>query len=171
MVVQTVCQFCHSLHDWMHLADQISLRNVAAGFNPLIALFCNIHWNKNNDLYFLLWKEMWLLNHNLYLVSFILTCHLFREEKVVCKNYWYKCFCFLSQTYIFLFKNITLSIPGAIITGVVCITLLIVLKFVSEKLKHKMKFPIPAELIVVCVYIFVILIHMLIYNYVFVCEQ
>ncbi|XP_067040466.1 prestin-like isoform X3 [Acropora muricata] len=55
----------------------------------------------------------------------------------------------LVQTYIFLFKNITLSIPGAIITGVVCITLLIVLKFVSEKLKHKMKFPIPAELIVV----------------------
>lgn len=55
----------------------------------------------------------------------------------------------LVQTYIFLFKNITLSIPGAIITGVVCIALLIVLKFVSEKLKHKMKFPIPAELIVV----------------------
>lgn len=55
----------------------------------------------------------------------------------------------LVQTYIFLFKNITLSIPGAIITGVVCIALLFVLKFVSEKLKHKMKFPIPAELIVV----------------------
>lgn len=57
---------------------------------------------------------------------------------------------FLSlQTYIYIFKNITVSVPGAIITGVICILLLIALKFISEKLKHKMKFPIPAELIVV----------------------
>lgn len=49
-----------------------------------------------------------------------------------------------------MFKNITLSVPGAIITGVVCILLLVALKFISEKLKHKMKFPIPAELIAVC---------------------
>ncbi|KAJ7388828.1 hypothetical protein OS493_035385 [Desmophyllum pertusum] len=51
------------------------------------------------------------------------------------------------KTYIFMFKNITLSVPGAIITGVVCILLLITLKFISEKLK--LKFPIPAELIAV----------------------
>jgi len=44
-----------------------------------------------------------------------------------------------------------MSVPGAIITGAICILLLIVLKFISEKLiaKHKMKFPLPAELIVV----------------------
>ncbi|XP_078355239.1 prestin-like [Oculina patagonica] len=53
------------------------------------------------------------------------------------------------KTYIFMFKNITLSVPGAIITGVVCILLLVTLKYISEKLKHKMKFPIPAELIAV----------------------
>ena len=44
-----------------------------------------------------------------------------------------------------------MSVPGAIITGAICIFLLIVLKFISEKLiaKHIMKFPLPAELIVV----------------------
>lgn len=42
-----------------------------------------------------------------------------------------------------------MSVPGAIITGAICILLLITLKFVSEKLKHKLKFPLPAELIVV----------------------
>ena len=58
-------------------------------------------------------------------------------------------FFFNLQTYVFIFKNITVSVPGAIITGATCILLLIALKFVSEKLKHKMKFPLPAELIVV----------------------
>ncbi|PFX33452.1 sulfate anion transporter 1-like isoform X2 [Stylophora pistillata] len=53
------------------------------------------------------------------------------------------------KTYLFMFKNITLSVPGSVITGVVCILILIALKYISEKLKHKMKFPIPAELIVV----------------------
>lgn len=53
------------------------------------------------------------------------------------------------KTYIFIFKNITLSVPGAIITGIICILTLILLKFISQKLKHKMKFPVPAELIVV----------------------
>ena len=55
----------------------------------------------------------------------------------------------LLQTYIFLFKNITLSVPGAVVTGIICILLLFLLKFISEKLKDKMKFPLPAELIVV----------------------
>ena len=55
----------------------------------------------------------------------------------------------LFQTYIFMFKNITLSAPGAIVTGIICILLLFLLKFISEKLKDKMKFPLPAELIVV----------------------
>ena len=55
----------------------------------------------------------------------------------------------LFQTYIFMFKNITLAVPGSVITGVVCILVLIALKYISEKLKHRMKFPIPAELIVV----------------------
>lgn len=53
------------------------------------------------------------------------------------------------KTYIFLFKNITLSVPGAVVTGIICILLLFLLKFISEKLKDKMKFPLPAELIVV----------------------
>nr|XP_058950688.1 sulfate anion transporter 1-like isoform X1 [Pocillopora verrucosa] len=53
------------------------------------------------------------------------------------------------KTYIFMFKNITLAVPGSVITGVVCILVLIALKYISEKLKHRMKFPIPAELIVV----------------------
>ena len=48
-----------------------------------------------------------------------------------------------------MFKNITLTVPGSVITGVVCILVLIALKYISEKLKHRMKFPIPAELIVV----------------------
>ena len=61
----------------------------------------------------------------------------------------FKMFFFNLQTYVFIFKNITVSVPGAIITGAICILLLIALKFVSEKLKHKMKFPLPAELIVV----------------------
>lgn len=60
----------------------------------------------------------------------------------------FKMFLFL-QTYLYIFKNITVSVPGAIITGAVCILLLTALKFVSEKLKHRMKFPLPAELIVV----------------------
>ena len=55
----------------------------------------------------------------------------------------------LLQTYIFMFKNITLSVPGAVVTGIICILLLFLLKFISEKLKDKMKFPLPAELIVV----------------------
>ena len=55
----------------------------------------------------------------------------------------------LLQMYIFMFKNITQSVPGAIVTGIICILLLFLLKFVSEKLKDKMKFPLPAELIVV----------------------
>ena len=55
----------------------------------------------------------------------------------------------LLQTYVFLFKNITLSVPGAVVTGIICILLLFLLKFISEKLKDKMKFPLPAELIVV----------------------
>lgn len=48
-----------------------------------------------------------------------------------------------------MFKNITLSVPGAVVTGIICILLLFLLKFISEKLKDKMKFPLPAELIVV----------------------
>lgn len=55
----------------------------------------------------------------------------------------------LLQMYIFMFKNITQSVPGAVVTGIICILLLFLLKFVSEKLKDKMKFPLPAELIVV----------------------
>lgn len=55
----------------------------------------------------------------------------------------------LLQTYIFMFKNITLSVPGAVVTGIICILLLFLLKFISEKLKDKIKFPLPAELIVV----------------------
>ena len=55
----------------------------------------------------------------------------------------------LLQTYVFMFKNITLSVPGAVVTGIICILLLFLLKFISEKLKDKMKFPLPAELIVV----------------------
>ncbi|RMX43883.1 hypothetical protein pdam_00021069 [Pocillopora damicornis] len=53
------------------------------------------------------------------------------------------------KTYIIKFKNITCSVLGSVIAGVVCILVLIALKYISEKLKHEMKFPIPAQLIVV----------------------
>ena len=48
-----------------------------------------------------------------------------------------------------MLKNIPSCNIGSIITGVLCLGLLIALKHISEKYKNKLKFPIPAELLVV----------------------
>ena len=55
------------------------------------------------------------------------------------------------QTYIFMFKNIATSVPGSIVIGVVCIVILLALKYLDAKVKEKIKFPIPAELICVSI--------------------
>ena len=108
------------------------------------------------SLVFIVWFKAtwkWRLSSNIMQLQFSYIYpkfNFFIEECFQdCFTIIYYFFCF-PQTYIFMFKNITLSVPGAVITGMVCILLLILLKFISEKLKHKMKFPIPAELIVVC---------------------
>lgn len=48
-----------------------------------------------------------------------------------------------------MMKNIPSANVGAIITGVLCLLVLIGLKQVNERFKHKLKVPIPAELLVV----------------------
>ena len=51
-----------------------------------------------------------------------------------------------------MLKNIASSNIGAVVTGVLCLLALIGLKHLNEKYKDKMKFPIPAELLVVTVF-------------------
>jgi len=48
-----------------------------------------------------------------------------------------------------MFSHITDAIPGSIVTGVICIALLIILKKIDEKTRPIIKFPIPADLIAV----------------------
>ena len=48
-----------------------------------------------------------------------------------------------------MMKHIPSSNVGAIITGVLCFVVLIGLKQVNDRLKNKIKVPIPAELLVV----------------------
>ena len=48
-----------------------------------------------------------------------------------------------------MLKHITSSNAGSIITGVLCLVVLIGLKQVNERFRSKMKVPIPAELLVV----------------------
>ncbi|KAK3733500.1 hypothetical protein QZH41_008731, partial [Actinostola sp. cb2023] len=53
------------------------------------------------------------------------------------------------KAYIYMFSHITDAIPGSIVTGVICIALLIILKKIDEKTRPIIKFPIPADLIAV----------------------
>ncbi|PFX33451.1 sulfate anion transporter 1-like isoform X1 [Stylophora pistillata] len=55
------------------------------------------------------------------------------------------------KIFIHMLKNIPSANVGAIITGVLCLIVLIGLKQVNERYKQKMKVPIPAELLVVVV--------------------
>ena len=48
-----------------------------------------------------------------------------------------------------MMKQITSSNVGSIITGVLCLVVLIGLKQVNERFRNKIKVPIPAELLVV----------------------
>ena len=48
-----------------------------------------------------------------------------------------------------MLKNVPSYNGGAIITGVLCIGLLLGMKHINERFKSKLKFPIPAELVVV----------------------
>ena len=48
-----------------------------------------------------------------------------------------------------MLKNIPKVNPGSLITGILCLIIILVLKHINEKYKQKLKFPIPAELIVV----------------------
>ena len=59
------------------------------------------------------------------------------------------CCCIVFQTVFFMLKNIPKVNPGSLITGILCLIIILVLKHINEKYKQKLKFPIPAELIVV----------------------
>ena len=48
-----------------------------------------------------------------------------------------------------MLKHIASSNGGAIITGLLCLAILILLKKVNERFKNKLPVPIPAELLVV----------------------
>jgi len=52
-----------------------------------------------------------------------------------------------------MLKNITSVNGGAIITGVLCLGVLIGLKQVNERCRNRLKLPIPAELLVVTIFI------------------
>ena len=56
---------------------------------------------------------------------------------------------FIFQLYIYIFKNVSSVNYGALIIGVVAAVMLYVIKYFAQKYKEKLKFPIPAELIVV----------------------
>lgn len=53
------------------------------------------------------------------------------------------------QVVIYMLKHILSANVGSIITGVLCLAVLIGLKKVNERFKDKIKLPIPAELLVV----------------------
>ncbi|XP_028401981.1 pendrin-like isoform X2 [Dendronephthya gigantea] len=55
----------------------------------------------------------------------------------------------LIKTYIDIFKNITSINLTSLIIGIICILILLAIKHMNEKYKDKLKFPIPAEFIVV----------------------
>ena len=61
--------------------------------------------------------------------------------------------CLLLQILIFMLRNITSVNIGAVITGVLCLGVLIGLKQVNERCRHRLKLPIPAELLVVMIFI------------------
>ena len=55
------------------------------------------------------------------------------------------------QGVIHMLKNLPHANVGSIITGVLCLAVLIGLKHVNERFKNKLKVPIPGELLVVSV--------------------
>lgn len=56
----------------------------------------------------------------------------------------------LVNTYIEIFKNITIANVGSVITSIICIVVLIFVKdFINEKFRSKLYMPIPIELILV----------------------
>ena len=58
----------------------------------------------------------------------------------------------LVLTYIDIFKNITDANPADVIVGLICMAVLLAVKIgVNERFKHKLKVPIPIELIVVII--------------------
>jgi len=57
--------------------------------------------------------------------------------------------CLFFQAVVYMLKHIASSNGGAIITGVLCLAILIGLKKVNERFKNKLPVPIPAELLVV----------------------
>ena len=57
-------------------------------------------------------------------------------------------FC-IFQGVIHMLKNLPHANVGSIITGVLCLAVLIGLKHVNERFKNKLKVPIPGELLVV----------------------
>ena len=61
----------------------------------------------------------------------------------------YICLFFFHQAVVYMLKHIASSNGGAIITGLLCLAILIGLKKVNERFKSKLPVPIPAELLVV----------------------
>ena len=59
------------------------------------------------------------------------------------------CYSFL-QKVIYMLEHIASSNGGAIITGVLCLLILIGLRQVNDRFKSKLPVPIPGELLVVC---------------------
>ena len=57
--------------------------------------------------------------------------------------------CLFHQAVVYMLKHIASSNGGAIITGLLCLAILIALKKVNERFKNKLPVPIPAELLVV----------------------
>lgn len=72
------------------------------------------------------------------------------QSAFFCKSNGYIClFVFFHQAVVYMLKHIASSNGGAIITGLLCLAILIGLKKVNERFKSKLPVPIPAELLVV----------------------
>lgn len=61
---------------------------------------------------------------------------------------------FSIQLYIYIFSNIKSVNYGALIIGVVGAIIVYTIKYISQKYQSKIKFPLPAELVVVSVNVF-----------------
>ena len=84
-------------------------------------------------------------------VSYKYTLPLFDDYKTYGMNEWLinDCYSFL-QKVIYMLKHIASSNGGAIITGVLCLLILIGLRHVNDRFKSKLPVPIAGELLVVC---------------------
>ena len=67
---------------------------------------------------------------------------------------WYSFHIFSIQLYIYIFSNIKSVNYGALIIGVVGAVIVYAIKYISQKYQSKLKFPLPAELVVVSVNVF-----------------